>query len=160
VNHSLSDKTPLPRPYPRNAVIVDLDGTAALHHGREWFDYDALETDALCPVVDAVVYALAQTGHTIVILTGRPERYRPHTERWLRAHDIPHSELIMRADTDRRGNAAYKREALAEIRTRHNVVLALEDNPAAVDMFRDEGVVTFHVRVTAHDERKTPHDNR
>lgn len=139
------------------AVIVDLDGTLALFspETRHWSEYTRMMADTFCPVVRDVIVALKQTGYRPVILTGRPNRYRSLTVDWLRLHAMPVMPLIMRADNDRRSNAAFKQEKLLELQHLYDVRLALEDNPAAVDMFRAAGIVCFHVRDFGHNDGPT-----
>jgi 5'(3')-deoxyribonucleotidase len=62
--------------------------------------------------------------HEVVIATHRPRRIHGHTERWLRAHDIPYDEFL--ADCGRR-----KRDVPA--------AALVDDRPANVRAFAGEG---------------------
>lgn len=137
------------------AFLLDLDGTIALHEGREWYEYERCEEDRVCPVALATVKGMVEQGMACVVLTGRPERYRPQTTSWLRANRVPFSWLCMRENDDNSGNAIFKRAKLQEIRASAphlDIVAALDDNPKAVAAFRAEGIVTYHVRDYGHDE--------
>jgi phosphoglycolate phosphatase-like HAD superfamily hydrolase len=138
-------------------VIVDLDGTLAdcshrLHHirGGRRKDWDAFfgacHLDTPNPVVLALVKALGH-DHRLIFCSGRPERTRPATEKWLADHaGIRKPDLYMRADSDRRGDDVVKRELLARIRgDGFDPVLAIDDRRRVVDMWRGEGLICAQV---------------
>lgn len=131
-------------------VVFDLDGTLAdtrhrLHHlagaKRDWaaFFRDA-DRDPLLAEGAALAHAKA-ADHTIVYVTGRPERCRKATRRWLRQHGLPEGRLYMRREGDRRAARVSKPEmvrALARGGTR--VVLAVDDDPEVCEAYRAAGV--------------------
>ena len=127
----------------RRAVIVDIDGTVAASPHREWFEYDQVHADVPIQPVMSLVCSLAST-HQIVFLTGRTEDSRTVTSAWLHKHFASDWgwELHMRADGDRTEHAEQKRIALRTlILPRLTPVLVFEDDPAAVQMYRSEGLL-------------------
>ena len=121
------------------AVVVDVDGTLALHSGRDPYDWRSAGADVPNEPVVMVLRALAAAGLAIVYISGRPERARNLTERWLADHVGFHGELHLRADLDGRRDAVVKREIYeTHIRLRYEVVVVLDDRDQVVRMWRDE----------------------
>jgi hypothetical protein len=61
---------------------------------------------------------------------------------WLALHGIPSVAMFMRGDKDGREDVAVKRDFLARIRQTHEVVHAIDDNPAIVRLWESEGIPT------------------
>lgn len=136
--------------------IFDIDGTLAdathrLHHilGKEKKDWDAwdAETDGDSPIVPIVgiLQALYDHGHYIMLLTGRNERVREQTEKWLADHNIHYHWLIMRPHGDHRDDNIVKVELLYQFLEDHpeqHPETIFEDRRRLVVAFREEG---FHV---------------
>jgi hydroxymethylpyrimidine pyrophosphatase-like HAD family hydrolase len=114
-------------------VIVDIDGTLSNWHKRAkragiapprhhrdrfqaWLDAvqneESLLKDAAINPVISTVRALDKAGHNIIFLTGRSEKYKKVTERWLRKHVGRDYPLHMRSGTDFRSAADYKESKL------------------------------------------------
>lgn len=138
-----------------NAIIVDVDGTlvdvsTVRHHVlNRPKDFDAFhrEAETCPPIYSTVDLVAALAGHyfKIIIVTARMRRWQASTTKWLMRHHVNYDELHMRADDDHRPDYEIKREILADIRTRHDVILAIDDNPAVVALWRSEGIPTIEV---------------
>lgn len=63
------------------AVICDLDGTLALHQGRDPFDWSGIPEDAIDPRLEQILKDYCCKGVEIIFVTGRPERARAATEK-------------------------------------------------------------------------------
>lgn len=126
-------------------IVCDIDGTLALHDGRGPYEFDKLESDALNAPVGWTLDAYAEMGWTIVLLSGRQEEYRPHTERWLEKYLIPYAELLMRPEGDRRSDDIVKYELFNKIRDRYFVWLVLDDRDRCVYLWRKLGLTAFQV---------------
>ncbi len=134
----------------RTAVIFDVDGTlydvrSVRHHVRgPRRDFHAFHADALsCPPHDEVVEAARSArrdGHAVVVVSARAERWRRQTGFWLALHDVPSDHLFLRGERDGRPDVEVKRDVLAHLRTRYEVVAAWDDNPAIVALWRSEGI--------------------
>ena len=138
-------------------VIVDIDGTLSDSRHREpliethgWDAFHAA-SPADAPI-ETVITLLRHGSHSIWALTGRPEKYRAITNRWLVEHDVPIDLLLMRPDNDYRSAADVKRDLLLfqfqdEATIRDRVVFALEDNAKVVEVLRGLGILTLQVHL-------------
>lgn len=139
-------------------VIVDVDGTLVDVSGVRHYvlddprrkDFDSFHRgSALAPPhaeVVRVVQALDQIGLRILVLTSRKERWRSLTRNWLRKWDVPAHALGMRAEADDRRDDDVKRDLY--IRARRlglDPVLAIDDNPIVVDLWRSLDIPTVVV---------------
>lgn len=142
----------------KKALFFDIDGTLAIHTDRAWNEYDKCETDKLCDVFGTLFHALMETDIYILVVTGRPSRYRQETNDWLIAKNLMFDALYMRDDGDQRSNREYKRAVLIEkIFPIFDVVSAFEDHPAVVQMLVDEFCIpTFQPHRV---DEKYPHYN-
>jgi phosphoglycolate phosphatase-like HAD superfamily hydrolase len=145
-------------------VIFDLDGTLSDATAREHFlkqdppDWQsfffACGSDRPVEPMIALLKALdfdnaarpESQRHFISIWTGRPERLRDVTVRWLKRHGIRLTmlhELRMRDDDDYTAGYELKRRWLHEQRDMPDLVF--EDNPDDVAMWREEGIYCLHI---------------
>jgi hypothetical protein len=132
----------------RPVAVVDVDGVVAdvrhrLHFievaPKDWEGFfSASSQDTALPEGIALVLALRHE-HDIVWITGRPERTREETERWLAKHGLPVDHLHMRRDDDRRPARQAKREIVRDLATRHRIALIVDDDPAVVRELSDAG---------------------
>lgn len=128
------------------AVICDLDGTLALHQGRDPFDWASIPEDAIDPRLEQILKDYCYQGVAIIFVTGRPERARAVTEKWLFDHELYSYKLYMRADNDFSHGDDYKRKVYNErIKGDYNVYCVFEDSNKCVKMWRDEGLLTCQV---------------
>ncbi|CAO5232371.1 phosphatase domain-containing protein [Frankia sp. AgKG'84/4] len=135
-------------PAQRPLAVIDVDGVVAdvrhrLQYLRSWpGDWDAFFAAAPAdpPLAEGVelVRRLAR-DHEVVWLTGRPERSREATARWLREQELPRGELRMRPDDDRRPARVFKRAQLRELGAGRQVAVVVDDDPAVVDLLRADG---------------------
>lgn len=133
-------------------VIFDLDGTLAeVSHRRSLVESDGKDWDAFFAamhldtpraVIVELYGILGESGRfEMVIVTGRPERYRAPTEAWLSSHEIKSDRLLMRRDGDRREDAIVKQEFLMGLRAGgKQVFIAVDDRDSVVAMWRREGI--------------------
>jgi hypothetical protein len=134
-------------------VLIDLDGTLAIIGDRDPYDASRAEVDLLNEQVAWVAHswlfdgsATEREDRAIVLVSGRQEKDRPPTERWLRRHGVVHDALRMRATGDDRSDAIVKRELYERhVRGRFNVVLVIDDRQRVVDMWRSLGLQCWQV---------------
>jgi len=141
------------------AAIFDMDGTlcdvsSVRYHvnpkdprfsGRKRFDrFHAGSID--CPANGtALTYYLQarNEGLAILVVTARKVFWRYTTIVWLRENQIHYDELYMRRNTDNRVDVECKRAILSDIRRDgYDPVMAVDDNPAIIDLWRGEGIPT------------------
>ena len=138
---------------PAPCVIVDIDGVLAdgahrqhLVRAKRWREFfDAAHGDT--PIAEtAVLLRLLDADLVVVLLTGRPVRTREPTIGWLAEHGYRWDLIVMKEDGDTRKATMAKREAVKALRdTGFTPVLALDDEPGNVDMYRTEGLPCLYI---------------
>ena len=136
-----------PKPGTPKAVLVDIDGTAALMATRSPFDETRVHEDRPNAPVIAVIRALAEAGNVIVFLSGRTDACRVATYHWLCLHvGVSFQGLHMRAAGDGRKDAVVKRELFdRHIRDSYDVVCVLDDRDQVVAAWRELGLTCLQV---------------
>lgn len=134
-------------------VIVDMDGTLAdvshrLHFlngpKKNWKEFFAgMDDDPPSSVIVDWVKKLSP-DYEVVIVTGRPEKYRPNTESWLRKYHVPFSRIVMRRHGDHRPDYVVKKDLLDQIGT-DRVAFVIDDRPSVCDMWRSCGLRVFPI---------------
>lgn len=138
---------------PREAVIVDVDGTLCDVSGIRHYvygpgnrrDFNSFhKASALCPPIPdtlAWVDGHREAGRAILVVTARAERWRVLTRTWLHKHDIAHDRLLMRADHDFRPDVEVKADILtAIVSAGFAPVAAIDDNPNVLGLWRQAGI--------------------
>jgi predicted kinase len=129
------------------AVMVDIDGTVALHGTRDPYDESRVgEDQPNLPVIEAVREAHA-AGRRVIFLSGRHDTCRPATATWLTEHvGIAYEGLFMRPADDDRPDWQVKRELFdRHIRACYNVRRVYDDRNQVVRMWRSLGLTVFQV---------------
>lgn len=142
-------------------VIVDLDGTIALHVlpdgrlTRDHHQYRGVVWDLPNRPVIEIVDALRVAGNQIIFCTGRPiidengYNVGHATYAWLGEHLGEWTQscpLLMRAQNDRRSDDVVKREILERfIHDRYDARLALDDRNRIVALWRSLGITCLQV---------------
>lgn len=135
-----------PVPGTPSAIVVDIDGTLALHNNRGPFEFDKVETDDLNGGVAEFVNAMFAGFREVILVSGRQSEFRPHTERWLEKHRIGFTELHMRAEGDRRSDCLVKAELFDNhVRDRFTVTHVLDDRNRVVFLWRKLGLPCWQV---------------
>jgi predicted kinase len=138
--------TYLPDPALPRAIICDIDGTLALTAGRNPYDAEHCEQDALNVPVTSILAGRHQAGEQILLVSGRQECHRAPTERWLAAQSISYTALWMRPTGDQRKDVLIKEEIYKEqIEGRYAITFALDDRNQTVAFWRSLGIATFQV---------------
>lgn len=140
------------------AYIFDIDGTLSnpghrlrfiTGYKKDWDSfYGELEHDEpICDVVGLALTIAVHTGHAIILITGRPERTRQATIKWLDEHTgLWPCKLYMRPDGDRRPDYELKHDIYErEIKDKYDVAGVFEDRQQVVDMWRSLGLTCFQV---------------
>ena len=131
------------------AWIVDIDGTLALHsHHRDPYEWRSADKDLPnIPVVVAVqALAMHSSVAAIIAVSGRHEKARQLTMRWLEDHEVPFARLLMRADGDNRSDEIVKEELFrTQIEPCYTIGGVIDDRARVVAMWRRLGLVCFQV---------------
>ena len=129
------------------AVLVDVDGTLANHHGiRSPFEWHKVGEDTLHDEVCDIVKALRTAGEKIVIVSGRDAVCRTETAEWLRGNGIEYDDLFMRDEGDMRSDDIVKAEILEHgILQKYGVKMVIDDRPRVCNMWRSLGIPVIQV---------------
>lgn len=149
--------------------IFDIDGTLAdsshrIHHitktPKDWdsfFQDDLILLDEPIKPVVSILRAILKDRATdpmapgIVFLTGRPEKTRVVTIKWLQAilglrydHAIPFSNLIMRPNGNFMNDDIWKVQELSKLE-KERIICVFEDRNRIVKAMRAAGYTVMHV---------------
>jgi hypothetical protein len=143
---------------PRDAgpcILVDIDGVIADGNHRQSYmrsatkDYAAFFAAAVrdTPITEAaMLLRIIDPDVAIVLVSGRPARIHDLTVDWLRTHAFRWDLLVLRADGDHRPASDAKAQAVRELRAEGWLpVLAIDDEPGNVDMYRGLGIPTLYI---------------
>lgn len=135
----------------RPVAIIDIDGVLAdvrhrlRHLSERPKDWDAFfaaaDRDPAYPEGIALVHRLAD-DHEILYLSGRPERCRAATEKWLGDQGAPPGRLHLRSDADRRPARIMKVEVVRAIHEHRTVALVVDDDEAVLAAMAAAGFAT------------------
>lgn len=149
------------------AVVCDLDGTLALIHNRSPYDASNCDIKDLpnVPVIETILAHYKQ-GRKIIFCSGREDKYRPETIRfiekyvstqmgWTSPYDSFDTEVVsvpikyelhMRKTADFRKDSLVKEEMYENnILGKCNVLMVLDDRTSVVNFWREKGLVCFQV---------------
>ncbi len=132
-----------------NAILVDLDGTLAIHSDRSPYDYSKLLQDGFNYHLWYVIKDM-----NIIFLTGRPGKPQIKTDTitWLKTYtgilnnEFYDQRLLMRMADDHRTDSIIKSELYEqEIEPYYNIIAVFEDRDRNVVMWRDKGLFCCQV---------------
>lgn len=138
----------------KKVVIFDVDGTLANNQHRQHFVNKSRKPDwesffSGCDH-DTPIEQMIELFKTLkevekfkmVLVSGRPERCRSATEKWLHENNIFFDALYMRLDGDRRQDFIIKQEILSSIVSKGDEILfSVDDRNETVKMWRDNNVI-------------------
>lgn len=128
-----------------NAVIFDLDGTLSLLNGRNPYDASTCEQDLPNPQV-VELYHLYKDKYKVILCSGREDKYREQTEKWLANNNIEYAHLYMRKTDDFRKDNIIKTEIYKDhIAPNYNVKVVVDDRGQVVKAWRELGLTVFQV---------------
>lgn len=144
----------------KRTIIVDLDGTLcndghrkSLLDGNDWDGYHSqCFNDEVFEDVLMLIRAFSYDGYTILIMTGRNERWRKMTENWLFVKSISQfiDRIYMRPDEDYTPAPELKLKMITSPEfaglSIEEIALAVEDTEKVIVAFRNAGIVTYQVR--------------
>ena len=124
-----------------HAIICDLDGTLALLNGRNPFDASRCDEDLLNEPVASIL-----KGRKVILVSGRDDKYKEPTLRFLEKHHIEYEVLLMRKNKDQRKDSIVKKEIFdTHIRPNYNIDFVLDDRNQVVAMWREIGLTCLQV---------------
>ena len=138
-------------------VIFDLDGTLVkldhrldyiLNEPKQWDKfYEEIENDELLDDMYAIYETfLYAPDVSIIIVTGRSDKYKQQTLDWLEKHGIMFDELYMRKEGDHRRDYEVKKDILDILKQlKYDILCVFEDRDEVVQMYRENGVRCLQV---------------
>ncbi len=138
-------------------AVFDVDGVLAdvehrRHHvsgsRRDWDAFfEAAADDTLLAQGAAMVHHEQGAGRLVVYLSGRPERLRGVTLKWLHDNGLPPADLVLRPDADHSPAVTFKLDRLREMASAFTIALLVDDDTQVVDAVRrhDPPLVTTTV---------------
>ncbi|MFD5199238.1 hypothetical protein ACFWM7_03520 [Streptomyces sp. NPDC058375] len=140
----------------RPLAVFDLDGTLADTAHRQHFlegakrdwpgFFAAAVDDPPLPAGVRMVLASAEECR-IVYLTGRPERCRRDTVRWLSRQGLPEGTLFMRRNDDRRPARRTKLDILRRLGRTGQVRMLVDDDELVCDAAEVAGFAVVRARL-------------
>jgi len=97
------------------------------------------------PVLEVIdlVNAMKTSGHTVIGISARPEKWRKITNEWLLKNNVYLSELIMREDDDFRPSIEIKKEYVKRI---HQISFVIDDREDFCCAVASMGIPALQVR--------------
>ena len=140
-------------------VIFDLDGTLALVDKRReiakkpngkidfdiFYDPQYIELDEPNSSVIELAKMYKRDGYEIVIVSGRSDRTKEATERWLEKYGILYDRMIMRKRKNFTPDNELKERWLEKYLDRDDIRVVVDDRQRVVDMWRRNGLNVFQV---------------
>lgn len=131
------------------AIIVDIDGTVALHEGvRNPYDTTRYHLDNPNePVIRAVQEEAYKLNRKILFVSGRDDKFWTVTYEWLMEHvKVPVEILAMRPIGDTRRDDIIKLELFDNhIRGKYNIAKVYDDRNRVVKAWRSINLPVFQV---------------
>lgn len=128
------------------AIIVDLDGTLAIHDKRDPFDPTYISTDMFNY---NLWYLIEPLKDRIIFLSGREGNKfcRDETIKWIEKYTgLEDITLYMRNEGDNRKDSIVKEEIFKTcVKPYYNVIAVYDDRDQVVDMWRSLGLFTCQV---------------
>lgn len=138
----------------KNIVICDIDGTVAnndhrqhyLEGKKDWVGFfsDLINDKPIHQVIKKVK-DLESKGKKIIFLSGRPEKTRKETIKWLKRYFFFDFDLLMRADGDRRNKIEVKTEIFEKNLLEHNIEIIFENDEELINLWRQFDLEVFEV---------------
>lgn len=134
------------------AFIFDVDGTLARKGDRDIFDMTKVELDTIMIPVAHVARALKNSGHKIIIMSGRDGSGTEGTKRFLERENVYWDEFLIRPAGDTRRDSIIKEELYNNhVRGKYHVLGVFDDRIQVLDECWQGklGLFTFDVRQDA-----------
>ncbi|MCI0559804.1 MAG: hypothetical protein MN733_15040 [Nitrososphaera sp.] len=134
-------------------VLTDIDHTIADSKWRDQLvgDWDNYHQESLKdkpdPNVVNLLGSLSLAGYYVVGVTGRPEKWRALTMKWLTRHCVMLDELLMRKNNNYAKAPDSKMQLIKEFLPNlvHANAIALDDREDVITMYRSLGITAFQV---------------
>jgi predicted kinase len=131
-----------------DCILSDLDGTLAILGNRNPYDRD-FENDKVNEVVRHIFvnyFDDAYIDYKQIIFSGRSDKFKTVTEKWLTDNNIYYNILVMRKEGDVRKDVIVKKEMYEEyIKGKYNCQLILDDRLQTCELWYSMGLSLLRV---------------
>lgn len=135
----------------RDTVVFDFDGTlvdqdAIAHLYGDWDAFHSASFDCPERIGVLAICLRLQLAANIIVVTGKPERYRRKLEGWLSIRGVIPEAILMRPNNNFASDMDLKPELMIEHlgpQWAERVIGVFEDRDKMVDRWRAEGVTCF-----------------
>lgn len=139
----------------RDCVICDIDDTLAdrshrIHHvqndPKDWDAYfGGIHNDSVIyPTLIILESLFEYYGYEIVFCTGRQEKFRPQTEKWIKKTGLIYSSLMMRSTGDFREDSVIKKEMVEKLlKSNLNPTIAIDNSDEVLEMYSSQGIQSY-----------------
>lgn len=142
-------------PEKEDVIVCDIDGTVALHNGRNAYDLSRIKEDTFDPRMKRLLACLNKSMK-IIFVSGREgtDQCKQDTCDWIIENfsgNISESNRILweihfRKEGDYRNDAIVKEEIYKEhIKPYYNIITVFDDRNRVVDMWRKNGILCSQV---------------
>ena len=136
-------------------AVIDIDGVVAdVRHRlrfvestpKDWDRFFAAATDDA--PLDAGINRVTQLAadHQIIFVTGRPERCRRDTEKWLTDAGIGGWPVVMRSNNDRRPARQTKLAEIRKLASTAPIAVVVDDDPQVCAALSAAGFPVEHAQ--------------
>ena len=123
----------------KNGVICDIDYTLSIPTDRDTYDFMNSLKDKINPFIYNIISSIDTSTTSLLIVTGREEKFKAITKEFLIKNNITYHTLFMRKNGDNRSNEIIKKEIFINlIKPKWNILYTLDDNIATVKMYNSE----------------------
>jgi len=123
----------------KKSIIVDIDKTLSIPIDRDIYDINKSQNDIPNNYVIDLLKLDSFSSFDILILTGREEKFRIITEKFLKNNEIKFEELFMRENKDYRLNHLIKKEIIIKkIKPKWDIYFAIDDDPKVIEMYKKD----------------------
>jgi predicted kinase len=133
-----------------NAIVCDIDGTLALFGDANPYDRNFLEDRLNIPVANILIAIRRNFNQSIILVSGRKDKFLEQTHEWLKRNKVPYDRLYMRktlpeGELDPK-DVIVKEEIYNEyLKGKFNVLFVLDDRNQVVDFWRSQGLTCLQV---------------
>ena len=121
------------------AIVCDIDNTLAIREERDIYDFKEAEIDKPNMPVIKIVELFYKSGYEIILISGREDKYRGVTKKWLEDNGIPYHKLYLRNQGDLRKDETIKKEIFEKhIKDKAEVLFVIDDRDRVLDMCRKD----------------------
>ena len=137
----------------KKIILCDIDGTVANNDHRQHFlqgkkDWDGFFKELVNdkPIYSVInkINADQKMGKDIIFLTGRPERYRHTTHKWLSEYFKFDIKILMRKDRDKRNKIIIKKEIFKSNFNKDDIYYVIDNDLDLIHMWNELSLVTFN----------------